>query len=346
MSFPSELLRPRYLSTVVNDPHMNVPGLITSMFFSTTVTSTSDTIDIREDIGKGGMSKLIQSVHAAHAVGGGTAKVRSYKLPVIREKKIIKSSDLNALSVPGSVYPSGKNRNDEMKRYVLNEVRNLNDRFHLRMEDFAINMAQGGITYTDQEQGVNFEIDLGFDSAYTPTLTSAAAWDNKDSNGNSTADIVADIRSYSSLLRKSTGAGAAVCILGADAASAFLDNTVVQKKLDTNNFRTGQLVVGENTYLGRFANVDFYEYADYYRADDGSVSQIFPADKAIFFPNRAVYGGARYFGPVDEEEQRFMGGIFAKQYEINDPSGRVFLIEAHALPIPKYLNSTVVATVV
>jgi hypothetical protein len=269
----------------------------------------------------------------------GRASV-SVRLPVFREKVSAAALELLTQRIEGgSIYLGGKSPADYINAKLGDELKTLKDRITRTIEYMAAQAMRGNIAMTGEEVDIN--LDFGIASGNKPSKAGNDKW------GGTSAKIKKDLRAWQRLCVQGSGYQPDVCILGSDAADAFVEDASILKVLDQNNVKVGALDLTQGiSYIGRFLGMDIYEDCRQY-TDASGVSQNFtPASTCLLASTQADQ--RLFFGPIIDLDANgsVMQEFFSKSWTEKDPSVTWLLVESHPLPVPYNPNSIVVATVV
>ena len=184
--------------------------------------------------------------------------------------------------------------------------------------------------------GVDDVVDFQMKATHLKTLTGTALWTDAGS------DPIKDLRAWKREVVKDSGVMPDKAILGSDVIDAFTANAAVQKYLNVRRIDLGSVKpenIGEGaTYWGSIEGLDIYSYDAYYTDDAGNIQEIFPVDKILLGSTMAKtvlnYGAIK-----DLKSGSFVGAIFAKSWEVEDPSARFVLFQSAPLPVPTQINA-------
>lgn len=212
----------------------------------------------------------------------------------------------------------------------------------------------------DLDQGQpNPEVVIDYGRNPDQTLAYSAGADWSDPN----TDIFAEVQEYIDTARKAKfGGNLTRMYVGANVVGHFVKNASIIEKLDTQirggegtQFTRGLQFYNENnnepTYIGRLGgnggSIDVFYYSDVQVDDAGNEHQMLdPNDVFLHAPG---VEGVEAFGAIYDlklAQGNFVGEVFHKQYEIENPSQMNLLTQCSPLPLVLNPNRTFKATVV
>jgi hypothetical protein len=221
---------------------------------------------------------------------------KAVALPRIAEQVVITSAQIRAWY--SSLQQSATSSNymaENLSKYIAQAQLELRDKVARRHEIMAAQAVTGGKITSLAGDKESFEIDFGFvDTVNSITLTAGARWSE------STAAISADIAKYSRQIFQRTGVQVQNAVVGRSVVDALLGNAKVLTILEKNsNVNAGSLNINQPAtnwrYLGEVAGVKLWEYADIY----GASTDIFPANKVVFFAASPQFAKVHYAPPTN-----------------------------------------------
>jgi hypothetical protein len=276
--------------------------------------------------------------------------LKTYEPPLMKPKFITDAEEL--LNTDTVFYADGTDPEDRANLRLAEDLADGKDRIHRGKELMAVeSLIRGKITV--KGDGVEEEIDFGRDAQNTKILTGSALWTNADS------DPINDLKTWSEYLFDKSGIAPDKVVFGRDVANAFTAHVKVQDAMDKKRLDIGEInpkkLEDGVVYIGylKELNLEIYKYVDYYENDEGISTLIMPGDKLILGSNRAggkvAHGGIvdfKAFKAAGMDTNIFVGDIFVKSYEENDPSVRFLVFQSKPLPLPGDVDSYLSAKVV
>lgn len=172
--------------------------------------------------------------------------------------------------------------------------------------------------------------------------------------GETTSDKLADLYQMIRMLT-TVGNAASEVVLGADAAEALLDDEKLQKLLDLNNYRIGQIDpvslpqgaarLGRLNVRGRMIDLLTYD-GTYVDEEDGTVKPYVPAKQiCVTAPGagRGLYGAVSQIEQSDGNWHTYMGRRVPRHW--TEKNARELTVSARPLFIPRTKNPFISATV-
>lgn len=187
-------------------------------------------------------------------------------------------------------------------------------------------------------EGVNETVDFLFDASHTVTLVGTDLFTDAASRP------IQLIETERKKVLQDSGLPADYCLMGADVATAFLDNPNVQKELDLRRMNTGQVNWQELpdgvSYIGDIKGgaCGIYTYDEWYVDPVTGLEQpMFPVDKMIIGSSRAR--STRNYGAIMDFSASGTGQLrsartFPKSWLTQDPSVYNLMVQGAPLPAP------------
>ena len=287
---------------------------------------------------------------AALVVGSRTRTAERIACPNIRVKtalnpsEVFEARDLDESSFgPMSSADMNRKMQAHVARIQAKQLRDLSN----TIEWMSSRALQGSMSY-EQVGGDAFTIDFGRPAGHMVTLTGASTWDQ------STAFPEGDFRTAKKLVSNEEGLGVTDCIMGEEAASAFLQNESVRIRLDGDRFEIGSLDLtrpfiedGSVNFLGRFMGVRCWEYVRKINVAGVTTDMIRPK-YAEFVSLSADNGAELNYGAVKDDfdfvrgqgyNSRVLSGgglrrgrVFAKSWQTDDPTSLWILMQSRPMP--------------
>lgn len=278
-----DMFEARSLTNAVNKIKAVDPFVINLLFKGKDKYHAADKIDLEISSSSDKLAQFVAKGGDPLSVKKGIKNIKTISLPMTWEKKTFTADELAAYKALGGIYISAQDLESRANQFVLRELEDLKVRILRRREQMACSAISTG-TITVTQDNVSFTVDFDFaENTHLITNASGAKWDAATPS----PTIEAQIRTHKSNIMKRTGFAATICILGSDAASAFLNSTAIKTLLDTNNYRIGSIDLNSpsqiyGNYLGRVFGIDFYEYNQTYTNQSGVSTNMIAADRAIF----------------------------------------------------------------
>ena len=202
----------------------------------------------------------------------------------------------------------------------------------------------GEVSNYDANGNVIETFDIGLDDSHKITLTSGDLW----SAG--TAKPLEDIDSYCDLVESDSALPATDVVFGANAKKYFRSNDKVLKQLSVNTAKFAQIDPQKKEdgaqFLGYTSDgVRLWACTETYENSAGSKANIVPADYVAVFSDQMAANV--HFGMIEDMKAgNFVGEIFSKVWDEEDPSGRWLKCASAPLAYVAQPDALVVAKVV
>lgn len=272
-------------------------------------------------------------------------KSQTFEPPHIRVKKHFGPTEVKYIRGEGQPVVTTGQSVSAGEKYVAQEQQLMKDEITRRYEWLAIQALQGGFSYADDAEGIDFEIDFLMPGANKPTLTSTAKWDD-----NANSDPVGNIRAWQRLIGQSSGKAATFGVANGGVYDELLKNATVQKLLDNRKMQLGILDVSKIAeefgidYRGNLLGVDLWEYNEQYVDASGNTQSMIADGKFILAAPNADYR-MHYALTEDLEAGMVALPFFSKMWDEKDPSGLWLLTESNGLPVNHQPGAVVAAQV-
>jgi hypothetical protein len=319
------------------------PGdFLLSTFVSEVEVHDTDTVDI--DIVRHGkkMAPFVSPVREGMIVTHQGFETRTIKIPYTKMKSPITAQ--HALSRrPGMTVYNGqtaKSMADEIAGKKITEL----DQMIFRLEEkMAAEALQTGKVVVSGE-GIGYEIDFGMKATHLPTLLTTAIWDE------STAEIQSDLKGWADLVYRDSGLNATDCIMGATAASTFLNSSDIGTALDRRRIDRGEILVERLPkgviYYGfdRESGLNIWGYNEQWYDEANAVMKPLIDDKKVVVLSRGMRF-TRHYGAIQNVEVDFMGPRYPSSWVTKDPSALWVMLESAPLLALHQPDAVVCATV-
>lgn len=330
-----------------------VHTFIKDTFFRNTETSDTQKVDV--DFKKGNR-QLAPFVHKK--IGGVTIdnegyQTNTYEPPLVAPNKITTVDDI-LKRTPGESLYNGKSPNQRAVEKMQRDFTEL-DEMITRREEWMCCQAlfTGKIPILDKD-GKVLQEEIDFQFTNRETLKTADSWKTKQGGK------IAQLKAWRKQVQKTGFVNCNICLMGADALEAFLQDEEVQKVLDVRRFEVAVIAPKElpngATYIGTIheLGMDIYTYNEWYL--DNWTDKAKPEDKPLLPANivallsteatYSMYYGA--VGIVDEAGKTIAvveGARIPEQWVERRPARRFLQLSAAPLCVPHEVDSWFVATV-
>ena len=314
--------------------------------------SFSDTKYVDVVIKKGGrkVAPFVSPKLAGKVIKRDGKVLKTYEPPLMKPKFITEAEEL--LNTDTVFYADNSDPEERAMLKLAEDLADGKDRIARRKELMCVSALVDGKIIVKGD-GVEEEIDFGRDAQNTKILTGSALWTDANSNP------INDLKTWSDYLFDKSGIAPDKVVFGRDVANAFTAHAKVQDAMDKKRIDIGEInpkkLEDGVVYIGylKELNLEIYKYVDYYENDEGVSTLIMPGDKLIMGSDRAggkvAHGGIvdfKAFKAAGMDTNIFVGDIFVKSYEENDPSVRFLVFQSKPLPLPGDVDSYLSAKVV
>lgn len=208
-----------------------------------------------------------------------------------------------------------------------------------REEWMALRILQHG-TLRIQGEGVDRTVDFDFDPDHKETLTGTDAWDDPDS------DPIRDLLMWRLMVLRDYGRAPQDCILGNDAAFAFLNHPKVKDWFNRWNFFVGKLDVNiaENVlnlgYVQMLGMTLFSVNEWFIDPIDGQEREMLDGNRVMLISRG--FRARRLYGAIHVVDSMAPVPRFPKSWVTQDPSAR--WIQLHSAPLPAVMEPDAIFT--
>lgn len=188
------------------------------------------------------------------------------------------------------------------------------------------------------------EFDIGLDSSHKVTLTGAKKWDTD------TATILEDIDDWCAIVEEDSALPATDVLLGKTAKNKLRSNELVLKQLSINSGKYAQIDPQKKEAGAQFigytsSGVRLWCVTETYENSAGEKTAIIPDGKVVVLSNEM--SANTHFGMIEDlKAGGFVGEIFSKVWDEEDPSGRWLKCASAPLSYVAQPSALLVATVV
>lgn len=338
------------------------------------------------------MAPFIQPGTRPPAAQGIGYTVKHVSTPMLADARNFPVAEMLLRRRPGVSHYASAQATAAGQAHMVEEFSKLTRRLDNRQEWMAAQLLDRSLSYSNagtsgaEGQGTAaFDINYGADPK--TELTLSVGWDDLQFTSTSTSDNVGGLLRDSSVYQSHPSwcfqlAGRVMnelvrvtpthCIMGVEAAAAFMTHPGVRAELDTTNYEVGALQQLANSmdvngarYLGRYQGVQCWEYAGQLQGEtDGSASSFLVAAGKVYFihvgpqaefqrvhgliPNWKLSFGSQ--GPTSMDQMSRLRAVAARRFAdvVVDDYGNSMegLIYARPLPVLRRPNVIVSAQVV
>lgn len=315
-----------------------------SGFFPITNTHVSEIIEYDFKKGKRSMAPFV-----APRVGGKVMKrqgftTKTITTPKIAPKRPMTIDDISKRGIGENVY-STKSPEERSNALLAKDMTELEEAIQRRKEWMAREIIiNGKIDVQDEEEGVDVQIDFGFDNR--EVLSGTALWNT------ATANILGDLKRWRLAIIKESGIAPKIVIFASNVIDAFKSNAEVKAQLNLINSTIGKIeprvVDPALTFYGRLAelDLDIYSYDEWFIDDNGVEQPMLPAGTVVMLPEEV---GTWEYGSVtqidDEDFVTYEAEIVPKIFVDKENNIKSLTLTSRPIPKPDDVDSWYTAVV-
>lgn len=346
------LFTARSLTAKVNVIHP-VDNFLVQTFFGKEVPSDTKYVEIKVTKGGKDIAPFVSPRLEGKVLKQSGQKLEVYEPPLQKPKFMTIAEDL--LENNSAHYANGATPEERAAEQLITDLDDGKGRIYRRTELMAAQALETSKIIVKGE-GVEDEIDFGRKSSHTKVLTGTALWTD------SSSDPLANLEKWQGEVLDESGVDPDICVMGRDAGNAFKKHPKVLEMFDKKDISIGELKPEKKmkgvTYLGYIKELDLqvYKYVGKYKHPETSVNTLYwPADKIVIGASHeqtdahVAFGGIadmKTFRKEGMDVNLFVGQIFVKSWEVEDPSGRYLMFQSKPLPIPGNVDASMCAKVV
>jgi hypothetical protein len=232
---------------------------------------------------------------------------------------------------------------------LLQEQIDMTNRIYMTAEKMCSDaLFTGKVPNYDANGNLIEEFDIGLADDHVITLTGTDKWDTAAAT--STAKILENIDDYCALGEDDSGLPMTDVILGKDAKNALRTNETVLKQLAANTAKFAQIDPRKTEIGAQFVGytstgVRLWHVTESYQNSAGQKTSMVPDDKIVCLSDQMA--AHVHFGMIEDlKAGSFVGEIFSKVWDEEDPSGRWLKCAAAPLAYVEQPDAIVVAKVV
>jgi hypothetical protein len=348
----TNLLNWRTLTAAANE-RKTPASFIKRLLFGREETMATDTIELSKIVRGRHMAPLIKRGNVATKGGRHEESIKLVHPAHIRTVQDFTPGQLMSQRRVGTdLYADAAQVAGTMALRISEALQYMNDDIENREEWMCAQLLRGSLSYEDAAQYA-FEIDLERDTDNDIDLMSGNYWEESTGKPQQTCLTV------QRLLEEKVSLQATHCILGSEAADAFLNNVNVRADLDNRRLGMGAVGVTQQLqdsgalYLGApYHGIQIWSYSRQVLDNDGTTLVDLVRPKfAEFVCATPAAEALIYYGAINDmdaigEGQLLQSKRFSKSWVTKDPSARHFLTETNPLPWIKRPDSTVSVQVV
>lgn len=317
---------------------------LTKTFFSRIEEFATASVDLDIRKGKRRAAAYVRRRAEGNLYEKQAFETNTFTPPYLKPKVVITPSDLRK-RIPGeSLFVNGGQELSTLAQdFIAEQIADIDEQIIIAAIEVQAKQAlfDGVVTCYDEKGQVLATVNFDRHADLTYTEQAGDLW----SAG--TANIAESGRRASRLIRKHSGFGTQMAIMGADAAAKFFTDANLQKALSKDWSARGGLAYdlrpNGGVWCGYADGIDYWTYDEWYvDPSDGVEKQLIPAKKVLYAAANAP--ASQVFGALELVDQS-MGARAIQTYTIDDPQAAVFQIHSAPLCVTKHPNAYAVVTV-
>jgi len=302
-------------------------------FFARENVFETEAVDVDIYKGKRKLAPFCAPIREGKIIRGEGFTTNTFKPGYTKPKDYLLPNELfNRL--PGDViYAPGDSAQLRAQQALGRKLANLEDMIARREEYMAAEALTSGMV-TVKGDGVDYIVDFGMSASHKIALSGGSLWSAD------TSQPLTHLASASTLIARDSGHTASVCVMGSDAASAFINHAKVADKLNVRRMEIGLIspkdmgdgvsYIGSVAYPGVF--VDCYTYNEWYIDPvDGTEKPMIPANMVIMGSPTADC--EMLYGAIQDMDAGGLAAVrrFPKSWVEKDPSLRWIQLQSAPL---------------
>lgn len=309
-------------------------------YFPKTTQDESEEIHFDVISGKRRIAPFVSPLVSGQIVESLGREVRSFKPAYIKDKRRVEPSQALKRAV-GEKIGGSMSAQERKDAYIAAQLLDQIDMIDRRLELMASEALRTGKVTVEGEKYAKVVVDFKRTAAHSVSaLAGTARW------GQSAEDPLANLRTWSSLALKNSGAFPIDVVMGVDAYVEFTQNAEVKERLDSRNITNATMAPGAQAveggvYRGTIDGFNIYTYGGWYVDPlDNTEKEIFPADQ-VLLASPLVEGVRAYGAILDGKAGLQAMPYFPKMWEDNDPAVEWLMTQSAPLVVPTRPDATV-----
>ncbi|GEB35301.1 major capsid protein [Brevibacillus parabrevis] len=322
-----------------------VNTFLKSTFFTNSRTFLTETVDVDYYKGRRRMAPFVSPKLAGKVMERDGFTTNTYKPALIKPLRPITTEDLLIRSIGENIYTT-KAPDERAVELLARDLTDLDDAVTRREEWMA---AQTLFTGKVDMVGEGVNQTLDFDFTNKIMLSGADKWADPSS------DPIGDLKNWRLTVIQKSGITPDTAVMASDVVEAFLNHLAVQKILDNQRIKLGQIdprtLPNGVTYLGSLTSLglDLYSYDEWYFDEtEGLEKPMVPPGTVLIASTRARfsfhYGAVTLIGN-NNQFITYEGARVPDSWTEKNPPQRFLALNSRPLPIPHEVESWYVAKV-
>ena len=326
-------------------------AFIRNLLFGDVQTKPTENIVFTVLSGGREVAPFVEKNGEAIMAGGYTEAEKTVSAPNIRIKRVLEAADLIFNRHAGDqIFVGEDDVEGAANREVTRQLQRLEDLCANAEEYLCAQALRGVITYSSADEAV---YTITFEKSGGNTITLSDFWDQ-------TAEVAVNVMTVRTRMHDQVGLQPTHCILGSEAATAFIQNASVRALLDIRGIVFGQVnltnAIGSSGAelgampLGVIGGIQFWAYHPSVTLPDGTSYELIRAKYAEFVHAGPAAQNVMYYAALSDldamDAGKLMARRFSKSWRTPDPSTQNVLVASRPLPVMRRADSVVSVKVV
>ncbi|SHO50076.1 major capsid protein [Anaerocolumna xylanovorans] len=311
-----------------------VRSFLQRTFFPGEETHVSEKVEFDVRKGKRVMAPLVSPRKGGKVITRQGFKTNQFTTPKIAPERPLTIDDISQRAIGENIYSqrTPEEREDEL---LAKDETDLEEAIDRRKEWMCRQILfEGKIDVQDEEEGVDVQIDFGFDNI--TVLGSDELWSL------ATVNPLIVLRQVRKKIIKNTGSAPDIAIFSSDAIEDFITNPFIEKAMNMLNMKNvviePRVVDPALTFYGRIAelDLDIYTYDEWFLNDDGEDEAMIPSGTVLLGHSKGE-GQIEYGSVTQMEDKKFVtyeGKLVPKQYADEKNETKMLRLTSRPLPRP------------
>lgn len=341
-----------YSLSAMVDERKAPQAFLKNLLFGRVETQPTENIVWDELSGGRNVAPFVSRNGEAIMSGGYSEVERNVMAPNISIKRPFTAADLLFRRHAGDniVLTGADQVSSAAEREIARQMQRLDDEVANAEEYLVAQAIRGSISYEAADEAV---FDITFPKSVGNTITLSDFWDQ-------TAVVPQNVWTARRRMHDQVSLQPTHCILGEEAADAFIANASVKEYLDLRRVVTGNLDLTQDVvsqgelmgamFLGTMFGIQFWAYHPTVTLPDGSSYDLIRPKYAEFVHAGPAAENVMFYGAIADLDANEQGLIqttrFSKTWRERDPSEQMVVLKSRPLPVPKRPDSIVSMKVV
>ncbi|MFA9464051.1 MAG: major capsid protein [Velocimicrobium sp.] len=276
-----------------------VRSFLTRTFFPIERTHVAEKVEFDVKKGKRIMAPFVSPRIGGKVITRNGFQTKEFTTPRIAPEREMSIDDVAKRGFGENIY-STKTPSEREDELLAEDMTDLDASIQRRVEWMSRSVLfTGKLDVVDEELGVDFQVDYGFDNILVIPSTEYWSLD--------TANPIPILKSERREVIKESGIAPDMLIFGSDVIDEFLDNPFIKEALNKLNMKNiiiePRVIDPAMTFYGRISelDMDIYSYDEYFIDDDGNDKGIVPANVCLMANSKGI--GSVEYGLISQYEK-------------------------------------------